>query len=441
MTLSTIEQWRWRSDVLDFHAGWHANFPWTVRWNNPGQGAEFLYFHRQFLAWYTAERVARGLGMVPDWDPSQPIADGHTNFNGAIRPANWYIPGASQAPFEVPSWFTEPGGAGAYVDPTVGPAPGGLKKLADFDSVDILGKALEHPWHNTGHGTMGGLFATSRGNGDMSSVGLASRDPFFFMWHRRIDNVWRAWSELAAVQLPAVQHLPVLIRDGGPPNGNGTDSPDIIIRRTRLTNPSAELGDFNATPPSDQVYAGENAYLYARVKNTSDQTIEGRAHFFCAPVSLAHNRRYWIELPQTNSGAWGTPVSLGPNESQVIRSGPMPGAVVWDARLIPAPNVYRMLVAVLPNDAPRGYPFERALPPGGTVQDIVQNNPWIAWRDFEIVERPELHLDDDLMRRLRELLQRRPPRPWPPLPPGPHWPPLPPGPWPGPGPDPVPWRR
>lgn len=389
MAIPSIEDWRSNEEMLDYHATWHRIFRWGRRWPQSGQGEEFLYFHRQFIAWYTAERVARGLGLVPDWEPTQPISEGHTNVNGVIRPPNWRLPWSEQATYEVPSWFTQAGGSGKYTDPGPGDtasAPNDLyAKLAEFPDVDTLGKALEHPWHNTGHGAFGRIFArTGFGPGDMARTGTAPRDPFFFLWHRRIDNVWREWSELDEVALPPVDPVPVVVRDGG--QEDGTNSPDVIISRTRVANAEVEFGNFDEEPPSDDVVFGQTAYLYARVENRSDQPVDARVHFFYAPVSLAQNRRYWVEIPPNNAGRWGMPVHLIPRQQKVVPSGPMPGAVVWESRFIAAPNVYRLLVALTPDDAPLGYPFERRLPPGGSVETLVKDNDWMAWRNFQIRE-------------------------------------------------------
>ena len=388
MTVSTIEEWRNSDTMLDFHAGWHTNFPWNRRWDEPRQGEEFVYFHRQFLAWYTAERIARGLSMVLDWKSDDPIPEAHTNQNGTNRPQNWSIPGPLQSSFEIPSWFTRAGHpTNSYTDnQSVNVPSTNFRKLSDFPNVDVLGKALEHPLHNMGHGAMGGMFRIGDVRGDMATVGNAPRDPFFFMWHRLIDNIWREWSELPDVTLPQPNPLPVTIRNGN--ESNATNSPDIIIRRTRVGDPASELGDFdNLDIESDSVHYGQTAYLYARLENNSNQDVSGTVHFFYAPMSLAMNRRYWVEIPSNNAGRWGTRIHLGSNEKQVIRSGPMPGTIVWNSQFVPAPNNYRLLVMMLPDNAPLGYPFERALPPNSTVENLVLDNTWMAWRDF-IVEDP-----------------------------------------------------
>lgn len=387
MAIPSIEEWRNNRNMLDYHRMWHRNFPWSQRWNTDGAGAEFLHFHRQFIAWYNVERIARGLSLVPDWDLDQPIPDAHTNENGVTRPGNYRIPRTQQASYAVPSWFTSGGGTDAYENDSR--SPNGptqqYKKLADFPDVDTLGKALESPWHNMGHGVMGNLFSTGPFSpGDMSSTGRAPRDPFFFIWHRRIDNIWRVWSELAQVPLPQVPPLPIQLRDGS--NPNGTDSPDIVIRRSAIPNAEAELGDFDILDlQTDEVMFGQSAYLYARVENPSPDPVTGRVHFFYTAISMTNNRRYWVELPPSNARRWGTGIQLGPGKKQVVTSGPMPGAVVWEPLFIPAPGVYRLLAMVVPENAPPGYPFDRAIP-GGALEDYILQSPWMAWRDFRVVE-------------------------------------------------------
>jgi hypothetical protein len=398
MAIPTIEEWRNNQELLDYYAEWHDYFPWRQRWNYSGGGEEFLYFHRQLLAWYAAERVGRGLSLVPDWDVSQPIVEGHTNLNRVIRPPNWRIPWNRREPFALPSWFTSPGGDSTYSDPglwlaggdqhardttNVNAPSGQYGRLSDFPDVDTLGKALEHPWHTYSQIAFGALFAAGLSQGDMACVPTAIRDAFFFIWHRHIDNVWRMWSELPEVQLPEVQAVPVKVLDD-------INSPDVIIRQTAIEDAAAELGNFgDLTPESDDIIFGQTAYLYARVENMSDQPVTGRFHFFYAPVSLAHHRRYWVEIPLSNAGRWGRPIYLNPGEKQVLRSGPMSGVAVWHSRFIPAPNMYRLLAVVVPDEAPRGYPFERALPPGSSVETLTLNNDWMASRDFEVLAMEE----------------------------------------------------
>ena len=54
----------------------------------------------------------------------------------------------------------------------------------------------------------------------MSDVALAVRDPIFFRWHKRIDNLWQKWNNTQVVEL-AEDAPPVLIR-----------SADILIKKS-----------------------------------------------------------------------------------------------------------------------------------------------------------------------------------------------------------------
>ena len=57
----------------------------------------------------------------------------------------------------------------------------------------------------------------------MFSVALAVRDPIFFRWHKRIDNLWQKWNNTQIIELaedaPSVKIRPtdILIRKSNKP--------------------------------------------------------------------------------------------------------------------------------------------------------------------------------------------------------------------------------
>jgi hypothetical protein len=77
---------------------------------------------------------------------------------------------------KTPTWATI--GGGTEFDPLYG-----YTRLAQFQSLDELGRSIDDGWHGTVHNTIGGDMATFS----------SPIDPIFWRWHRWIDDVRRAW--------------------------------------------------------------------------------------------------------------------------------------------------------------------------------------------------------------------------------------------------------
>jgi hypothetical protein len=166
------------------HYSWHAahapqaavlrTSPWGRRYAridaNP-VGAEFLHYHHRLVHRFEAWRAERGLQPLEPWDPGSPI------------PAAFAYPGRrTETPgVPIPSWATPPGGA--KPDPLYG-----YRRLGEFPTVNRLGKALDVGWHAKVAEAVGG---------DFGVAATAPRDPVFWAWCKRLDDILHTWEGLA----------------------------------------------------------------------------------------------------------------------------------------------------------------------------------------------------------------------------------------------------
>ena len=172
-------------DLPREHGAWH-------RENKPGQddyGADFLAMHGHMLMAFDEWRSEHGYQQVPAWDPATPIPPDAPH---ARRSTNDPAEGCPNC--ATPTWFTLQGADA--VDPH-----SGARRLADFQSLDQLGRSVDAPgapaWHTTVHNAIGG---------DMGDNSTAPLDPVFWMYHRSIDDVFRNWLELKGEAYPAGSH-------------------------------------------------------------------------------------------------------------------------------------------------------------------------------------------------------------------------------------------
>lgn len=140
-------------------------------------GERFLLFHRQYVDKFDAFRATKGLPPVTAWDPSTPIPANLAHDHPLVLPRLNNDPSSVDPGCSTPTWATIQGGST--------PAPGyGYLKLADFKSLDELGRAIDCGWHMKVHVTIGG---------DMGDLRIAPIDPVFWRWHHWIDNIRVNW--------------------------------------------------------------------------------------------------------------------------------------------------------------------------------------------------------------------------------------------------------
>jgi serine protease len=174
----------------------------------------------------------------------------------------------------------------------------------------------------------------------------------------------------------------VYVRDfpgdtGDPHSGPISASPDVIVRPTPVGNPQAAYGEGSGTESSQtlgyQVEAGQDNYVYVRVRNRGDHT----AHNVEATV-------YWSEVATLISPDMWTLIG-----SQTIATVPpsdhlkVADAIVWQAADIPATGHYCYVVTVGTTDDP--VPPLANLVNFDNFRAFIHDNNNVTWRNFNVI--------------------------------------------------------
>jgi tyrosinase len=246
----------------DHHSHWHEVYPTSERQggqrvNQPRQGELFFYMHRQMLARYDTERVIAGLGPVKAFEHpyTAPIPEGYARPGYAARAAGLTLHDVPGAPTvdQLRSWHAALQRAltdrklqvdgqdlGALDENQLGAAtePSDLYLRPDQD-LDTT------PWYGNLHG-MGHVlcayiapFDQRRSwPGVMNYTETAIRDPFFYRWHRHVDELY---SSLQG-ELPRESYGDYAARVRFPEQG-----PDVLLAFSdRILGVSAADFDFDA---------------------------------------------------------------------------------------------------------------------------------------------------------------------------------------------------
>ncbi|MES2056097.1 MAG: hypothetical protein V4564_09175 [Pseudomonadota bacterium] len=254
-----------REDPLanEHHEHWHLVY---VRFDSPNfsvrprHGELFFYMHQQMLARYDAERLGAGIGrVVPFDDYNASIGVGYDPGGLAIggtaylpRPANGQWSALTQIGNYAPAdhalrrdrlrdaaanlKLAVPGGASQPLDG----APGS-DALGHAD--ESSGKSISGPGYTSFYGNhhgFGHVFtaalsdpATYEG-GVMYNPAAAIRDPFFWRWHRHVDDINFHYQEkLPANDFAAAPEVAF---------GGGNDAGLVILDSALLGNAAAGLG-------------------------------------------------------------------------------------------------------------------------------------------------------------------------------------------------------
>jgi hypothetical protein len=164
---------------------------------------------------------------------------------------------------------------------------------------------------------------------------------------------------------------------GDPHSGPISASPDVIVRPTPVANPQAAYGEGSGTENSQtlgyEVEAGQDNYIYARVRNRGDLA----AHDVDVTV-------YWSEVATLI-----TPDSWTLIGSQTIQTVPpsdqlrVADAVVWQAADIPATGHYCFVATVSTDDDP--VPPLANLVNFDNFRTFIRENNNVTWRNFNVV--------------------------------------------------------
>jgi tyrosinase len=393
-------------DLSDHHLHWHNLY----QFSNPTQGMQgrlFLYMHQQMLARYDTERLAVGLQpVVPLLQWNDPDSWNRA-FADTTLPADslapWITPASSQ------HWvqdvadnfyiaFDENGTSPDQNDPDdVQAVVAGLQRVYDgvtagtYPSYDAVGADLEASSsvpanlgagpHNMGHMTL----ATPPNNTGqqyfvMAAPEVAMTTPVFYRWHRAIDDFGFAWQESQGPDTTTYVTPPVTQRRGS--TQPGTASPDIILTPrsaiTGILDPDFNLDAWGETHfggaqfdaptdaalnvtelvtelTTDPVVPGMSMLsiktdwvYFLRMSNTGDADATVTVRIWLAALTLATNRRNWIEMDKfvaTVPAGAKKVVCRGSWESTVIRrksvDAPMTLADIkdeFDDTTAPSPN-------------------------------------------------------------------------------------------------------
>jgi tyrosinase len=338
----------------DHHAHWHIVYP------RDGSGPEtiqrrhgelFFYMHQQMLARYDTERVIAGLGRVVPHPPSS--GGGAPNYTAAI-PEGYGSRGytrrrASRSFAEIPdaveecsAWHRRLSGAiesgqlhpstGRLTETQLGSAAeaAALNTGARVIDVDTVEQAFGN-LHGSGHGHAGALGEGPDPlgwGGAMWWTETAICDPFFYRWHKHIDDLYASFQEASGETNDPATHAPegisfdgarsiVLCLSSDIPGadapsfdfdgfarerlGEDLDGADELLTtelptrfvRSRVTAgiPGRERVTYTTTHLVHEPFT-----YFIRLENAAGEPREVTVRSFLAHATLAHDRRAWIEL-------------------------------------------------------------------------------------------------------------------------------------------------
>nr|XP_026694191.1 uncharacterized protein LOC100180038 isoform X2 [Ciona intestinalis] len=324
-----MNYWRNDADLNYHHRHWHVvyvvgqligqNLNWFGRWRTERpelfrQGELFGYMHAQMLARYNAERQSWRLPVVQAWQYNERDPVGYnTGFefhndrrNRGFSPR---LPGSfpdrEQTRFQrFERAIMRAINADVLPPVVIGETTRNVAMDANWAGHVI--EASSSTWqaqlgsiHNNGHGVIGSM--SRSGSSYMSATVTAMRDPIFYRWHKRIDNLWQEWSSRRVTDLQ-------------------TDAPAVIIRPSDIiisnnANPPRGFNSFSNTNfQSDdlQTYLGPPQKRYEWDNKISHQPFTYHIRFqrasqaqgelnltvriFICPASESNNRLSWIEM-------------------------------------------------------------------------------------------------------------------------------------------------
>ena len=423
-----------REDPLgnDHHRHWHIVYPARGR-PGPGgvqlqdrQGELFFYMHQQMLARYDAERRGLGFGpVVPFADYREPIGEGYEDrpSGQALRDIDRQDTGQlliseleeqrDRLLAAVQSGAAENG---------AGPRPLTSELLGALEEP-TAGTLWRDVWHHGyGHVITAFVMAPDGGGepGDIGDTSTAIRDPFFWRWHRHIDDANFALQE---------QATPFQFDDA--PAGVVVSDVELAFEADPGT-PVDELQTMVAK--TDGVEHGDHEpFLWRlRASSTTERTVTVR--IFLAPAEAVEDRRAWIEMDKFEQtlatgdtvierpGRLASPVRKPADRPPVLVQGPAQTPheqycrCGWPYHLLiprgtPAGMPFRVLVMLTdweldkvsgdddcgsmsfcgsrdryPDAREMGYPFSRPLP--GGIATTLEALPTVCARDLTIRHDP-----------------------------------------------------
>jgi tyrosinase len=424
-----------REDPLanDHHRHWHIVYPARGR-PGPGgvklqdrQGELFFYMHQQMLARYDAERRALGFGpVVPFADYREPIEEGYEDrpSGQALRDIDRQDTGPLRvSELEEQRDRLRAAVAAGAAENGAGPRPLNSELLGALEEP-TAGTLWRDVWHHGyGHVITAFVMAPNGGGdpGDIGDTSTAIRDPFFWRWHRHIDDANFALQE----------QLEPFAFD---------DAPDVALTAVELAfeaDPGVPVDELKTMVAStDDVDHGDHEpFLWRlRAENPGAEERTVTVRIFLAPAEAAEDRRAWIEMdkfeqvlaPGANEierpGRLASPVRKPADRPPVLVQGPAQTPheqycrCGWPYHLLiprgtPAGMPFRVLAMLTdweldnvsgdddcgsmsfcgsrdryPDTREMGYPFSRPLP--GGVAATLEALPTVCARDLTIRHDP-----------------------------------------------------
>ncbi|XP_039251998.2 uncharacterized protein LOC120329438 [Styela clava] len=280
------------------------------------QGELFGYMHTQLLGRYDAERESWGLEPVVPWSYDEVAM----TFNAGLefhndRQFRWYAPRPnSQWPENTRKKFRWMEGAYRQALST-GEVARGVEMTPNWSGHILEPSSGIYQdqfgsFHNSGHGVFGSTGLNPRATSYMNDTATAVRDPIFYRWHKKIDNLWHDNNEYYRSELG----------HDGPPVTITADDMIITIDEKFpqgfdqmkggkwVANPSQEkscLKTFLGPPTKkyewDNKLSHEKFYYHLRLRRNNgpgsrDGDINLTIRIFICPKKRQTERRRWIEM-------------------------------------------------------------------------------------------------------------------------------------------------
>jgi tyrosinase len=371
-TESDLDWYREDTKANEHHEHWHFVYPTrgvpTTQRVKQRHGEMFFYMHQQMLARYDTERAAVGLPKTISFDAyTVAIAEGYEPAPGfRVRPGpEWQTAFSGRSPGSKFQNITlDPG--------TPNELPLDVAEMQRFKTKldDALTKTKFQNGDATTSNAFGRLIEPSRGRldaeisgedrlfgwlhgyghmlaativtdlsdpnkplfGVMADTATAIRDPFFYRWHRHVDDYYAKWQEQQSPD-PFITHRPPRVTIE---KGSSHDSPAIILAfnddiganvpgfdgaafgRSNYSGSARNgttdtletkmcvrtLVDHDGNPitgadgkPIELTYLDQRPFSYfIRVTNDDAAAQDVTVRIFLAAVELADDRRSWIEM-------------------------------------------------------------------------------------------------------------------------------------------------
>jgi hypothetical protein len=162
-----------------------------------------------------------------------------------------------------------------------------------------------------------------------------------------------------------------------PSTGAISSSPDVIIVPNPVIDPTASFGEGSGTENSNilgyQVEAGQDNYIYVRMRNRGGASTNAQATVYWSEVSTLVTPDMWNLI---GSSSW-TNVPVG---DTLVVTGP----IVWGTAMIPATGHY-CFVALLDSLMDSAPPIPPATDWDGFIA-FIRNHNNVTWRNINVVD-------------------------------------------------------